>query len=147
MAFVTKHPDATLKEIGTACGLTPSDPAQGASKILKSETVQQRMAALMEKRPSLQDEALLIKMEEGLQAQETKFFAHEGEVQDERTVTDFPTRRGYLELALKLKGAMREQRELSGPGGGPIPMGGAPIPALLDMSKDELLRFVKATNG
>ena len=115
---------------------------------MNSKNVISYMGELMEGRPGLKDEALLIKLEEGLEAQETKFFAHEGEVQDERTTTDYPTRRGYLELALRLKGRMKEQRELSGPNGGPIPIQAGPVhPAIAAMSKEELLTFVKSTQA
>lgn len=145
---MTEHPDATLEQIGIACGLSKKYPQQAASNVLNSKTVISRMEELMEKRPALQDEALLVKLEEGLESQETKFFAHEGEVQDERTTTDFPTRRGYLELAFRLKGRMKEQREISGPGGGPIPIQAGPLhPAIESMDKDELIAFVRDTQA
>jgi signal recognition particle subunit SEC65 len=146
LKFVTEHPDATLEEIGIACGLSEEYPRQAAYDALNSKGVKSRMEMLMDARPALKDEALLVKLEEGLEAQETKFFAHEGEVVDERTTTDYPTRRGYLELALKLKGRMKEQREVSGPNGGPIPTAPAPLLAALSgMSKAELMAVVRAT--
>lgn len=58
---------------------------------------------------------------EGLQALETKFFAFQGEVVEEKEVIPWHVREKYLELALKVKGMFApEKKELTGPGGGPI---------------------------
>jgi hypothetical protein len=46
----------------------------------------------------------------GLQAVETKFFAHEGRVVDIREVTAWETRRRYLEIAMKVKGMFAPEK-------------------------------------
>jgi hypothetical protein len=44
------------------------------------------------------------KLKDGLAAEETKFFAHEGRVADERDVVAWGPRHAYLRTALKLLG-------------------------------------------
>lgn len=115
-----ENPDATLAEIGRKAGYEGDDMAAATSahRALKSANVREKFRALMAKRPKLQHEALLKKLEEGLEATATKFFAHEGKVCDQEEVIDFPTRHSYLTLAAKLGDiATPEKVELSGAGG------------------------------
>lgn len=58
---------------------------------------------------------------EGLQALETKFFAHQGTVVTEKEVIPWEIRRKYLEMALKVKGLFApEKHQITGDDGGPI---------------------------
>lgn len=146
LKFVIANPDATLDEIGRACNLTPSHPAGGAHAVLHSENVQQRMLKLMDSRPRLQDEALMIKLEEGLDSTKTDHVVSQrtGEVHTFKQ-EDMPTRKQYLDLAVRLKGALKNQTEVSGPNGGPIPLTPAPIVALASMTKEQLIDVVRGT--
>jgi hypothetical protein len=51
------------------------------------------------------------RLAEGLDAHETKLFAHEGKVIEERTVIDFGQRRFYIELTSKLMGLLNASEE------------------------------------
>ena len=55
------------------------------------------------------------KIDEGLEANETKFFAHEGEVIESRDCADYATREKYVRLAARLLGYDTERDD---PGGG-----------------------------
>lgn len=57
----------------------------------------------------------------GLQATETKFFAHQGQIVTERETVSWAIRQKYLEMALRVKGLFSaEKLELTGKDGGPI---------------------------
>ncbi len=146
LAFVTANPDATLNEIGLACGLSPAFPAGGAAAVMRSENVQQRMLKIMDSMPSLQDQALLEKLKEGLDSKRTDHAINQrtGELH-EFTADDMPTRKQYLDLACRLKGALASRTEISGPDGGPIPITSAPIAALASLTKEQLEAVAKAT--
>ena len=82
-------------------------PGVVASRMLqrpavKSALVQAQQAA------GITDDYLTRKLKEGLDAHETKFFAHEGEVISRERVIDFGTRHRYLETAHKLRGDMAD---------------------------------------
>ena len=106
-----KNPDATLQELADETGYSGPDTVHRA---LNSESVKARIRELLEASPKLKVAALTRKLAEGLNATETKFFQHEGEVTDEREVVDYGTRHRYLETALELHGA----REKPGAEGG-----------------------------
>ncbi len=75
----------------------------------------------------------------GLGAKVAKTASHEGKIEDVRYFADHPTRARYVELALKLTGAMpAEKQELSGPGGGPISIDSKPYD-FSGFTKEELL--------
>ena len=95
-----KHPFDTQDKLSKRLDMLP----QNVSRILTNDKVKERIKELMDQSPKLQLPSLLQKLEEGLEADETKFFAHEGEVTDERTTVDYVTRKGYLETALELHG-------------------------------------------
>jgi hypothetical protein len=59
----------------------------------------------MAKRMKLRPPALAIKLEQGLDATQTKLFAHEGVIMDERDLVDYGARHAYLSLAVTLSGA------------------------------------------
>lgn len=65
----------------------------------------------------LSDNALKLKLVELLDAKETKFFAHEGEVVDEREITAWGTQTKALDMAMKMKGMYspeKHEHEVSG---------------------------------
>ena len=69
----------------------------------------------------LSETALKLKLLSLLEAKETKFFTHQGEIIEEREVEAIETQRKTLDMAIKVRGLYAaEKRELSGPNGGPI---------------------------
>lgn len=76
---------------------------QAVSHQLKKPYVQERLADLLEQ-AGVTDNVLVEKIKEGLDAEETKFFAEKGVVNDSRETIDFVTRHKYIETAAKLKG-------------------------------------------
>lgn len=97
-------PDITLKEAGKKAGWA-NNSAQNAYQALKSAGAQELFRREMAKRPKLRMSALADKLEQGLEAMQTKLFAHEGQIIDERDLVDFGTRHAYLSLAVRLAGA------------------------------------------
>lgn len=85
-------------------------PNPQASQTLAKLSDNDEFIAMMEK-AGLSDKLLLKKLREGCNADDTKFFAFEGTVIDERTTTDFPTRHKYLETAFKLRGRLSKEHE------------------------------------
>lgn len=59
------------------------------------------------------------RLEEGLDAKETKFFAHEGKVQDQRNVVDHGTRAGAIKQTMELFDILRSRSDAEG-GGRPV---------------------------
>lgn len=104
-----KDPEATLSEIGQRADY---DNKSNVHRELVKPHVQARVKELMDASPKLQVPALLKKLEEGLEAQEIKFFADKGEVISERVTTDFPTRLGYLDRALELQGLKNKDKSV-----------------------------------
>lgn len=139
---LSRNPEMPLDEAGRRAGY--SDPST-VSRVLKSPSVQELFREAMERHPALKRESIVNKLAEGLDANQTKFFAHEGNVQDERTTIDFGVRHSYLALAAKLGGyEPATKSELTGANGTPLLPGGA----LLDLSwitKDQLIRLIEMT--
>lgn len=75
------------------------------------------------KKMGITPDLLTQKLKEGLNAHEIKYFQHEGEVIDKRVCVDHNARRGYLEIAHKLRGDYIERKELTGPDGMPLNVG------------------------
>jgi hypothetical protein len=74
-------------------------------------------------RIGLSDNALRQKLYKLLNATETKFFSYEGEVVEERDVEALGIQVKALDMAFKLRGDYAPRKtELSGPGGGPVPV-------------------------
>ena len=106
-----KNPEATLGELAEETGYSNQTSVWRA---LNTDTVKARIRALLEASPKTKVKALLRKLEQGLEAKETKFFQHEGDVTETRETVDYATRHRYLETALELHGA----REKPGADGG-----------------------------
>jgi hypothetical protein len=83
-------------------------PGAMAHNIMKRPAVQSALIAAQQA-AGISENFLTKKLKEGLDAKETKFFAHEGVVQDQRDVIDFNTRHRYLETAHKLRGDLAEK--------------------------------------
>jgi len=137
-----KNPDATLSELSQRSAY--HDKATAARE-LKKPHVQERIKDLMDARPALKDDALLKKLEEGLEAGKTEFFPHEvttgfekvldaegKEILDSkgkpklravktleivtRDCIDYPTRHRYLDTALDLKGHKQKKVDVTSNG-------------------------------
>lgn len=60
----------------------------------------------------LSDAFLMSKLRDGLDAMTVKTASDKGMITDEREYVDFPTRQGYLDMALKLKGKYPAERKV-----------------------------------
>lgn len=56
----------------------------------------------------LSDARLMMKLEEGTNATKVELAKHEGKIKDREEFVDYPTRKTYVELGLKLKGRLRD---------------------------------------
>jgi hypothetical protein len=136
------NPDQTLQKAGERAGYAPAYAASQASRALKRPSAQELFRQEMAKRPKLQFSALAEKLEQGLEATVTKYFAHEGSVVDERENTDYSTRATYLTLAARLAGADPAGRmELTGKDGKDLNLGVQQV-VLPPMSREEMLAWL-----
>lgn len=137
------NPDLTLAEAGAKAHYAgdADQRAETVRKTLKTPQVQERLREVMDRRAKLKDDALLDKLEQGLEATKTQFFAHEGQVVDERETVDHATRFSYLGLAVKLKGHDVTKMEVAGAGGQPL-IPGLDLSFLARLSKEELCLFL-----
>jgi hypothetical protein len=114
---VVAEPEATLEELGVRAGYQAS-PKQHAWQAMQNPNVQAAIRELLNANPKTRLEALTKKLEEGLEATETKFFTHHEDVGrgkkkrsvfkiEERECVDFSVRKGYLEMAFELHGALK----------------------------------------
>jgi len=97
-----------LREVAIETGLSPNTASQQVSGILKEAEVQGAFAMIMDEE-GLTDKFLVNKVKSLLNARQVEYFSHMGEVTDERIVEALETQRKTLELAMKLKGHLREQ--------------------------------------
>jgi hypothetical protein len=142
--ILVDNPDMTLSKAGTKAGFL-KNPAQGAYAALKSASAQELFRREMAKRDGLQFSKLAEKLEQGLEATQTKFFAHEGQVVDERDVVDYGARHAYLALAAKLAGVDPATRmELTGKDGEKlIPPSNNTLVVLPQLSTEQLLALLE----
>ena len=105
-----KDPTATLDEIGRRAGYK-SSPRQKAWDALQDKGVKNEVERLMDKEEGLRMPSLLKKLNEGLDAKDTKFFQEKGVVKDTRDVVAWGERRQYLGMALELRGALRGNKD------------------------------------
>lgn len=97
--LLQNDPDLTLAEAGKRAGFKGSFVTQTASNALRRTKARGIIIEEMDNRPGLKTPALLKKLEEGLDAKNTKFFSHKGVITDRVDCIDYSTRKGYLELA------------------------------------------------
>ncbi len=99
-------------EAARAAGYSESVARKADVRITGNAAVQEAFKQLLD-RAGITDEKLARRLAEGIDAKETKFFAHEGRVISTRTVIDYGTRHRYLELVLKLKGHLINKHEVT----------------------------------
>lgn len=104
-----KSSQAAAKE----AGYSDSTARHADREIGSRPAVRSAFIELMEK-AGLTDEKLVMRLNEGIDAEETKFFQKDGEVTDSRNVIAHGERRAHLELAMKVKGHLVERREVTG---------------------------------
>lgn len=68
----------------------------------------------------LSESALKLKLASLLDAKETKIFAHQGKITDTIDVEALGTQATALQMAMKLRGMLKDQHEVTGKDGGPI---------------------------
>ena len=98
-----KTNEAALLEAGYAATTARH---KGSQKI---KELQPAITALMDKM-GLTDKYLLSTLKEELEAEETKFFQHEGKVTDERNAVCHDARLNALDKAFKLKGSYATEK-------------------------------------
>lgn len=141
--FLVEHPDATLDEAGRYAGFEkrPGEQASHTLKAWEQRSMQQEMARLMEEDEELSNQALIFKLREGLRSmQVSRSFDKSGNLAGTYSDPDMLTRARYLQMVGKWKGLELNKTELSGPGGGAIPV--ETTEALRSMSKEELTLFL-----
>jgi len=85
----------------------------------------------------------VMRLDEELDAQTTKYFAHEGEVIDERNVVDHTARQGAIDKTFVLADLLRPRADAPGGGGRPVtinliwPGWSSPPPAAIDVESTE----------
>jgi phage terminase small subunit len=97
------------KDAALDAGYSMSMAENAAAKIEKPN-VQRAFQEMIRKH--IPDEKIVQRLKEGLDAEETKFFQHEGNVQEERNVISWGERRNYLELAAKFGGYYIDKKEI-----------------------------------
>lgn len=108
----------SVAEAGRAAGYSDRKAAHRALA-----NVQEKMPNLMN-RLGLTDEYLVDQcLRPGLQAMKTEFFADKGIVMETRDVISWGDRRGFLDMAFKVKGSYPRNTDAEGGGNGAIPEG------------------------
>ena len=109
----------TKKQAALDAGYAESTAEKAKTHI---ETPDVRIAFAVLIREAVPAELLAKKIQEGLEAIETKFFQKDGEVVDSRDVIAWSERRQYAELAAEYGGYFTPHAEIdvSGKNGGPI---------------------------
>jgi len=102
----------SLKQAALETGLSPKTAARQAGQILRDPVTQTALAMIMDAE-GLTDKFLVNKVKSLLNARQVVYFQHEGTVTDHRIVAALETQRKTLELAMKLKGHLREQPEVN----------------------------------
>lgn len=110
--------EETQAEAGKVAGYTTR---QATNQALK--TIKEKMPQLMD-RLGLTDEALIDKyLRPGLEANKTEFFADKGVVIETRDVISWGDRRGFLDMAFKVKGSYPRNTDAGDGGNGALPEG------------------------
>lgn len=108
----------SIAEAGRKAGYSGRDSAHTAMK-----TVREKMPGLMD-RLGLTDEALVNNyLRPGLDAMKTEFFADKGVVIETRDVISWGDRRGFLDMAFKVKGSYPRNTDAGDGGNGALPEG------------------------
>lgn len=145
-----ENPDSTLKAAGMKAGFPEKSAASQARTALKSAGAQELFRRAMKKHKVLRDDGLATKLAEGMDATVTKFFAHEGQVVDERECVDFGARHSYLALATRLAGldpGASGKIDVTTNGKDIVAAPTAAIAALASLNREELLALIAATDS
>jgi phage terminase small subunit len=100
----------TRAQAARDAGYSESTALVAADRIESKPAVQSVFTELLE-RAGLTDEKLAKRLNEGVDAKETRFFQKDGEVVSTRTVIDYGTRLNYTQTVLKLKGHLVDRIE------------------------------------
>jgi hypothetical protein len=100
-----------LKDVAIATGLSPKTASSQATAILKHPEAQKTFNMIMEE-SGLTDKILAGKIRDLINAKQTIFFQKDGTVIDSRKVEALETQRKTLELAVRLKGHLKEKAEI-----------------------------------
>jgi phage terminase small subunit len=101
-AIVEKLKGKTDSRAARDAGYSPATAHRASIDVFGKPVVQAKFAEIME-RAGITDELLAQRLREGLDAKETKFFAHKGVVKGKRTVVANSERRLTAELVCKIK--------------------------------------------
>lgn len=105
------------KVAGLQAGFSES-MAENAKARIETEDVLQAFQKLI--RSKIPAQKIVDRINEGMDAQETKFFQKDGLVTDSRDVIAFGERRAYTALAAEYGGYFTPEMQLAGKDGGPI---------------------------
>jgi len=84
-----------------AAGYAPTTARAAAATVFQHPDVRSEFQRLLTK--VVPPEKVILRIAEGLDAKQTKFFQHEGKVTDSRDVVDYGERRAYSELYAKME--------------------------------------------
>lgn len=108
----------TLKDAGIEAGYSGNNPAQSAHQAIKG--LEKTMPELLNSL-GLTDESLIEKyLKPGLLATDTEFAKFEGKITDREDVIAWGERRGYLDMAFKLKGSYAPTKQSIAAENGPL---------------------------
>lgn len=103
----------TFKDAGLKAGYTQNFPRQAAHAALKN--IARKVDDLWERHGLSDDEFIAQHILPALNADETKFFAHNGKVISQRNVKAWGPRVQMIGLIAKMKGMIKEEQENLGP--------------------------------
>ncbi len=106
-----KYPNKTQKEIANKLGITQPHFAGTLAK----PHVRESMLDIMD-RAGVTDDFIAKKVRSLQDAKTTKFFAHEGVVQDEKTVDDNGTQLAATNLAAEIRGHKQKKMDVTSNG-------------------------------
>ena len=99
----------TFREAGIKAGYTANSPAQSAHNSLRN--IEKKAPDLFERHGLGDDAFIKLHLLPALRAKETKFFAHEGVVKDQREVIAWGPRTAMIALTARLKGMISDSGE------------------------------------
>ncbi len=103
----------TARQAALEAGYTENTASNAKRDLLEKPALKAAFADLM--RAQIPDELVIQRLREGIDATETKFFAHNGNVKAERNVINYGERRAYLELRMRATGQLKEAVERETP--------------------------------
>ena len=146
---LAEDPDRTFQQAGEMAGFPKKTAASQAHRALRSKGAQEFFDRAMAKHPILQDDGIAQTLAEGMRSTAMKFFAHEGQVIDERECVDFGARHSYVSLVTKLRGLDpsangKHDITTNGESLNKVPTA---IAALAALTQEQLLALIAATDS